>query len=88
MSFKMVVKSNIKGNALHKLGLPKCPICKINDGTQSFNCGCPMRVCENCFNSNVYVLKYNQCPGCGMPYVPISKVKKKKKVEEEKKSNE
>ena len=68
MSFKMVVKSNIKGNALDKLGLPKCPICKIHDGTQTFNCGCPMRVCENCFNDNVYVFKYNQCPGCGLPY--------------------
>ena len=83
-----IYKSNIKGNALEKLGLSKCPICKINDGTQSFNCGCPMKVCEKCFNDNVYVLKYNQCPGCGMPYVPLSKIKKKKKIEEEKKSNE
>ena len=83
-----IYKSNIKGNAVEKLGLSKCPICKINDGTQGFNCGCPMKVCEKCFNDNVYVLKYNQCPGCGMPYIPISKVKKKKKVEEEKKSNE
>ena len=83
-----IYKSNIKGNALEKLGLSKCPICKINDGTQSFNCGCTMKVCEKCFNDNVYVLKYNQCPGCGMPYVPLSKIKKKKKIEEEKKSNE
>ena len=83
MSFKMVVESNIKGNALDKLGLPKCPICKINDGTQSFNCGCPMRVCENCFNDNVYVFKYNQCPGCGLPYNPIKFIKKKKKTETE-----
>ena len=83
-----IYKSNIKGNALEKLGLSKCPICKINDGTQSFNCGCTMKVCEKCFNDNVYVLKYNQCPGCGMPYIPVSKIKKKKKVEEEKKSNE
>ena len=43
---------------------------------------------EKCFNDNVYFLKYNQCPGCGMPYIPVSKIKKKKKVEEEKKSNE
>ena len=57
ISFQMVEKSNIRGNALDKLGLPKCPICKINDGTQSFNCGCPMRVCEKCFNDNVYVFK-------------------------------
>ena len=82
-----IYKSNLKGNAVEKLGLSKCPICKINDGTQSFNCGCPMRVCEKCFNDNVYVLKYNQCPGCGMPYVPITKTKKKKKNEKEK-SNE
>ena len=83
-----IYKSNIKGNALEKLGLSKCPICKINDGTQSFNCGCTMKVCEKCFNDNVYVLKYNQCPGCGMPYTPLTKSKKKKKIEEEKKSNE
>ena len=81
MSFKMVAKSNIKGNALDKLGLPKCPICKIHDGTQSFNCGCPMRVCENCFNDNVYVFKYNQCPGCGSPYNPMKNTKKKEKSE-------
>ena len=82
ITFEMY-KSNIKGNAVEKLGLSKCPICKINDGTQSFNCGCPMRVCEKCFNDNVYVLKYNQCPGCGAPYNPINKIKRKKKVEEE-----
>ena len=78
LSFKMVAKSVIKGNAVKKLGLKVCPICKLNDGTQSFNCGCPMRVCENCFNDNVYVFKYNQCPGCGMPYNPIKNSKKKK----------
>ena len=79
-----IYKSNIKGNALDKLGLSKCPVCKINDGTQSFNCGCNMKVCEKCFNDNVYVLKYNQCPGCGMPYVPLKKTKKKKSKEEKK----
>ena len=83
ISFQMVEKSNIKGNALEKLGLPKCPICKINDGTQSFNCGCPMRVCEKCFNDNVYVFKYNQCPGCGMTYNPIKKERKRNKSSEE-----
>ena len=83
ISFKMAVKSDIKGNALEKLGLPKCPICKINDGTQSFNCGCPMRLCEKCFNDNVYVLKYNQCPGCGKPYIPIKNLKKRNKSSEE-----
>ena len=78
ISFKMVAKSSIKGNAVKKLGLQICPICKLNNGTQSFNCGCPMRVCENCFNDNVYVFKYNQCPGCGMPYSPIKSNKKRK----------
>ena len=63
-------KSNYKGNAVEKLGLSLCPICKINQGTQSFNCGCNMRICGKCFNDNVYVLKYNQCPGCSKPYIP------------------
>ena len=83
ISFVMMERSKIKGNALEKLGLPKCPICKINDGTQSFNCGCSMRVCEKCFNDNVYVFKYNQCPGCGKEYNPIKKLKKSKKNSEE-----
>ena len=78
-----IYKSNIKGNAVEKLGLSKCPICKINDGTQGFNCGCPMKVCEKCFNDNVYVLKYNQCPGCGAPYIPLKYSKKRKKSREE-----
>ena len=80
MYFDMALKSNIKGNAVEKLGLKKCPICKINEGTQSFNCGCPMKVCENCFNDNIYVFKYNQCPGCGMPYNPKNTIKKENKV--------
>ena len=81
ITFEMY-KSNIKGNAVERLGLSKCPICKMNDGTQGFNCGCPMKVCEKCFNDNVYVLKYNQCPGCGMPYIPLKLSKKKKKSKE------
>ena len=68
--FQLDRKSKYKGNALEKLGLSLCPICKINQGTQSFNCGCNMRICEKCFNDNIYVLKYRQCPGCGKPYVP------------------
>ena len=71
ISFKMAERSKLKGNALERLGLQKCPICKINSGTQSFNCGCSMKVCEKCFNDNVYVFKYNQCPGCGKQYNPI-----------------
>ena len=29
-----------------------------------------MKLCEKCFNEYVYILNYNQCPGCGMPYNP------------------
>lgn len=84
MSFEMYIKSNIKGNGIEKIGLKKCLICKINDGTQSFNCGCPMRVCQKCFNDNIYVFKYNQCPGCGKQYTPLQNNKKKKKSIDEK----
>ena len=70
ITFSLDNKTNIKGNAVEKLGLKICPVCKINNGTQSFNCECNMKVCEKCFNDNVYILKYNQCPGCGMPYNP------------------
>ena len=87
ITFEMY-KSNIKGNAVERLGLSKCPICKINDGTQGFNCGCPMKVCEKCFNDNVYVLKLNQCPGCGMPYVPLSVINKRKKSKVDNNSKE
>jgi len=68
--FSLDNKSNLKGNAVEKLGLKLCPVCKINNGTQSFNCECNMKICEKCFNDNVYILKYNQCPGCGMAYNP------------------
>lgn len=66
--FSLDNKTNIKGNAIDKLGLKICPVCKINNGTQSFNCECNMKICQKCFNDNVYILKYNQCPGCGLPY--------------------
>ena len=78
ITFKLEKKSIYKGNAVEKLGLSLCPICKIQYATQSFNCGCPMKICEKCFNDNVYLLKYNHCPGCGKPYNP--KVKKSKKI--------
>lgn len=68
--FSLDNKSNIKGNAVERLGLKICPVCKINIGTQSFNCECNTKICEKCFNDNVYFLKYNQCPGCGMPFNP------------------
>ena len=45
-----------------------CPVCKIKNGTVSFNCGCPVLLCTKCFNDNVYVFKFNRCPGCNNPY--------------------
>ena len=84
--FSLDTKSNIKGNAVERLGLKICPVCKINFGTQSFNCECNLKICQKCFNENVYVLKYNQCPGCGMPYnedkTSSFKFRKKKNREE------
>ena len=68
--FSLDNKSSIKGNAVERLGLKICPVCKINNGTQSFNCECNTKICEKCFNDNVYFLKYNQYPGCGMPFNP------------------
>ena len=68
--FSLDNKSNLKGNAVEKLGLKKCPICKMNNGTQSFNCKCNMKLCDKCFNEYVYILNYNNCPGCGMVYNP------------------
>ena len=50
-----------------------CPLCKIYPATQSFNCGCNMKLCTKCFNDNIFVFKYNQCPGCGKPYNPKAK---------------
>ncbi len=63
-------KSSLKGNAIEQLGQSLCPICKIYPANQSFNCGCHMKLCSKCFNDNVFVFKYNQCPGCGKPYNP------------------
>ena len=55
----------MKGCAIENLGQQLCPICKINKGIQGFNCECNMKLCLKCFNENVYVFKYNTCPGCG-----------------------
>jgi hypothetical protein len=27
-----------------------------------------MKLCLKCFNENVYVFKYNTCPGCGKKF--------------------
>ena len=66
-------KSSLKGNAIEQLGQTICPLCKIYPAVQSFNCGCNMKLCTKCFNDNVFVFKYNQCPGCGKPYNPKEK---------------
>ena len=63
--FSLDKKSNIKGCAIENLGQQLCPICKINTAVQGFNCNCNMKLCLKCFNENVYVFKYNTCPGCG-----------------------
>ncbi len=49
-----------------------CSVCKIEKGTLNFNCGCPSLLCSKCFNDNVYVFKFNKCPGCGKPFNPIN----------------
>jgi hypothetical protein len=45
-----------------------CYICKENKGTCSFNCGCPVLLCNKCFNDNIYVFKLKKCPGCKKSY--------------------
>ena len=72
-SIKLKKKSSLKGNAIEQLGQMICPLCKIYPATQSFNCGCNMKLCTKCFNDNIFVFKYNQCPGCGKPYNPKGK---------------
>ena len=63
--FKLNQKTHYKGNAIDKLGLDLCPICKMNKGSVSFSCGCSLKVCPKCYNDYVFVFKYNKCPGCG-----------------------
>lgn len=50
-----------------------CPICKMSPGTNSFNCGCPVFLCNHCFNDNMNVFKYKICPGCNNPFAPYKK---------------
>lgn len=71
--------SNSKKSAVDTLGLGICPVCNIAKGTESFNCKCGTKLCEKCFNDNIFVLKYNSCPGCGEPYKPLQKEKTKSK---------
>ena len=69
----MVIKKEIKKklekkNSHEDDDVKICPVCKIKNGTVSFNCGCPVLLCTKCFNDNVYVFKFNRCPGCNKPY--------------------
>ena len=61
-------KSSLKGNAIDKLSYVLCPICKLFPAKVSFNCGCKAKVCDKCFNDNIYIYKYKTCPLCGNPY--------------------
>ena len=61
-SIQLQKKSSLKGNAIEQLGQMICPLCKIYPA-----------LCTKCFNDNVFVFKYNQCPGCGKPYNPKGK---------------
>ena len=79
ITFHLNNKSTIKGNAVDKLCLDVCPVCKVAPGTMDFGCECKLKLCQKCFNDNVYILKYNQCPGCGEPYNPSSKKGKNRK---------
>ena len=71
------VKANERINTEENLKM--CPVCKISQGTTSFNCGCPVLLCDKCFHDNVFVFKFNRCPGCNKPYffTPIKKNSKK-----------
>ena len=60
------VKSEDKINQSEKVKM--CPVCKIAQGTMSFNCGCPVLLCDKCFHDNVFVFKFKRCPGCNKPY--------------------
>lgn len=68
------IKSDEKINEQEKVKM--CPVCGVVRGTTSFNCGCPVLLCDKCFNDNVFVFKYNRCPGCNKPYF-FTPVKKK-----------
>ena len=93
LHFKLNKKTHYKGNALDKLGLTLCPICKTQQGTTSFGCGCTMKVCPKCYNDYVYVFKNKVCPGCGQTLdtkpnsTKSSKRKLKRIVENNKEDN-
>ena len=70
MVIKKEKKKLEKKNSHNEDDVKICPVCKIKNGTVSFNCGCPVLLCTKCFNDNVYVFKFNRCPGCNKPYDP------------------
>ena len=90
LNFKLNKKTHYKGNALEKLGLSLCPLCKSQQGTTSFGCGCSMKVCPKCYNDYVFVFKNNICPGCGKVFETNanSTKRKLKKIEENNKEDD
>ena len=65
---KNITKITEKEMVMKGLDVKMCPVCTIMTGTVSFNCGCPVLLCDKCFNDNVFVFKFNKCPGCNKPY--------------------
>ena len=62
-NFKKIVKKNSENSDDEKNDVKMCAMCRIAPGTVSFNCGCPMLLCGKCYNDNIYVSGFNQCPG-------------------------
>ena len=48
-----------------------CPICNIEPAVKSFNCGCPLKICNKCFNDNLYIFQIKRCPNCNIPYKEV-----------------
>ncbi len=45
-----------------------CSVCNAEPATTNFNCGCPVTVCNKCFNDNIFLFKIKKCPGCNKDY--------------------
>ena len=46
-----------------------CFVCNAEPATTSFNCGCPVKVCNKCFNENIFLFQIKKCPGCNQDYI-------------------
>ena len=38
-------------------------ICKIEPVSMDFNCDCSVKVCNECFNDNIYIFNIKRWPG-------------------------